>query len=79
MSKVIFQVELHQDDADRVCRVAGAHGIDPHVFIALAAYRYALRIESGKELPPGRGAERRHWCAVCGHHYSVIAGDCNCP
>ncbi|MCL5060264.1 MAG: hypothetical protein M1449_07020 [Candidatus Thermoplasmatota archaeon] len=78
MSKVVFQIELHPDDADRVRRVADAYGIEPPALIALAAYRYALRVQLGKEIPPSRAATRRAWCSVCGHSYTHGDG-CNCP
>lgn len=76
MSKIVFQIELHPDDAAAVRRVAAAAGIEPPVFIALAAYRYALRVRRGDELPPNRAVHAS--CSVCGH--SCMPGDdCNCP
>lgn len=78
MSKIVFQIELHPDDADQVRRVADACGIEPPALIALAAYRYAMRVQLGYELPPGRAALRRAWCDMCGHGYTP-EDDCNCP
>lgn len=68
MSKIVFQVGLHPDDAAAIRRVADACGIEPPVFIALAAYRYARSVRRGDELPPNHST-RRAWCSVCGHSY----------
>lgn len=78
MSKVVFQIELHPDDADRVRRVADAYGIEPPALIALAAYRYTMHVQRGEEIPPGRAALRLAWCSVCRHSYTP-GDDCNCP
>lgn len=77
MGKVVFQIELHPSDADRMCRLAAAYGIEPHDYIAFAAYSYSLRLQLGKEPPPGRAAVARTWCSVCEHSYTP-GNRCKC-
>lgn len=78
MGKVVFQVEFHRDDADRVYRLAAAHGIEPNDFITFAAYSYSLRLLLGKEPPPARTAVARTWCSICEHSYTP-GSRCKCP
>lgn len=51
MSKTIFEVKLHRDDAEHVIRLAACCGVEMPDFLAIAAVRYIELVERGMDAP----------------------------
>ena len=48
---------MHNDDAERVARIAAQCGIPMEEFFAVAVYRYAECVVNFREAPPGSGVK----------------------
>lgn len=51
MSKTLFEIRLHRDDAEHVIRLAACCGVEVSDFLAIAAVRYVELVERGMDAP----------------------------
>ena len=54
ITKMVFRIELHEDDARCVLDLCRRHEIDPSEFIKIGTMRYVDNILRYREAPPGR-------------------------